>query len=143
MTRLNSISYIKKFLKVTYVVFWSNHSCLSLTLSYSSEGSLALVVFKSLFLSALSAFRALLSSANYSAECSDRVWQPVAKSNGCLAHFFLNLMRAKQPNLTKLHEIAILICSGLLYPTGWPTQPSEDTLNHCIFFQGQRNSLRI
>ncbi len=38
--------------------------------------------------SAFSAFRALLPSANYSAEWSGRVWQTSADSNGCLAHYF-------------------------------------------------------
>ncbi len=98
-----------------------------LTLSYWSEGSPALAVFRPLnclkltipgfphncvpvscgdigFLknprssigleirhqSAFSAFRALLPSANYSAEWSGRVWQPSADSNGLLAHHNLS-----------------------------------------------------
>ncbi len=46
--------------------------------------------------SAFTAFRALLPSANYSAEWSGPVWQPTADIKGHLAHFSLNLKRAKQ-----------------------------------------------
>jgi hypothetical protein len=35
--------------------------------------------------------------------------------------------------------MAIFICSGLLYSTGWAAQPSEEISRH--FFQGQRNPL--
>ncbi len=46
--------------------------------------------------SAFSAFRALLPSANYSAERSSRVRQPSADSNGLLAHHYCQL-RAVTP----------------------------------------------
>ncbi len=47
--------------------------------------------------SGFAAFRALLPSANYSAEWSGRVWQPTSDCNCHLAHFFNNLKRDKQP----------------------------------------------
>jgi hypothetical protein len=47
--------------------------------------------------SAFTAFRALLPSANYSAEWSGRVWQPSADSNGHLAHHYCQ-QRADTPD---------------------------------------------
>jgi hypothetical protein len=59
---------------------------------------------------------------------------------------FLKLEATKQPILfaagsnthpSKLHlkkerQMTILICSGLLYPTGWAAQPSEDISRHFL-----------
>ncbi len=57
-----------------------------------------------------------------------------------------SLQRAPTPdpassNFKKVRQSASTICVGLLYPTGWATQPSED-ISHCCFL-GQRNPLRI
>ncbi len=95
------------------------------------------------------AFRALLPSANYSAEWSGRVWQPAENSNGRLVHFFIwraanshySLQRAPTPdpaslNLKKVRQTAILICSWLLYPTGWAGPISED-LSRRFLFKGR------
>ncbi len=50
--------------------------------------------------SAFAAFRAMLPSANNSAEWSGRVWQPSEDRNGHLAHIYSNLKPTKQPLLS-------------------------------------------
>jgi hypothetical protein len=93
-------------------------------------------------------------SANYSAERSSLVWQPDADSNVCFAHFFTHLKRANShyslqlaplpdaasSNSKKVRKITILICSGLLYPTGWAAQPSKTYYGG--FFFKDRETLR-
>ncbi len=113
------LSWLKMQINTKNLLYCFLHR-FTLTLSYSSEGSLALSVFRHhelktvisyiyldflttsfLFLvvtlalkqnprphSAFTDFRALLPSANYSAEWFGWVWQPAADSNGRLANFF-------------------------------------------------------
>ncbi len=57
--------------------------------------------------SAIAAFRALLLSANYSAEWSGREWQPAAEVVAVWRTFFQ----------FKAHQTAIIVCSGLLHST--------------------------
>jgi hypothetical protein len=68
------------------------------------------------------------------------VWQPAADSNVCFAHLFY-IFEARQTAIIvyswllylmqqvqipkKVRQITILICSGLLYPTGWAAQLSK------------------
>ncbi len=106
--------------------------------------------------SASTVFRAFLPSANYSAEWSAQMWQRIAESNGCLEHFFWNLKCARQPlhyvagfltctsnaassNSKIMREMAILICSRLLWLTGWIAQPTEYISLH--FFKCRKTLL--
>ncbi len=58
--------------------------------------------------SVFTAFRALLPSANYSAEVSGRVWrQPAANTNGRLEHILKFEAR----------KTAIIVCNELPHPT--------------------------
>ncbi len=76
-------------------------------------------------------FRALLPSANKSAECSGKVWQPSADSKGVCALLFKFEAR----------QMAITFFRGLSHPTGLEALPSENI--PLCFFQGLRNPLRI
>ncbi len=80
--------------------------------------------------SAFTAFRALLPSANYSAEWSGRVWQPFAYSIGSFGPLFFYLKGAKpiivssglshptqELNLKKVRQTAITICRRLSHLT--------------------------
>jgi len=98
--------------------------------------------------SAFSAFRALLPSANYSAEWSGWVWQPSADSNfaapeGC--HTQSRKFEFKQNG----RQTAITICRGLTHPTGWAALPSyqgifsrvekpSDDINNCLFLMNKK-----
>ena len=70
--------------------------------------------------SAFSGFRALLSSANYSAEWSGWVWQPSADSNGLLAHHFIQ-QRAVTPDQESLNSNKKGAKLPLVSAEGWHT----------------------
>jgi hypothetical protein len=90
------------------------------------------------------------------------VWQPDEDSNVCFAHFFytfearqtaiivyswllyliqqVHSKKVRQSsNSKKVRQITILICSGLLHPTGWAAQSSK---TYYGFFFKDRETLR-
>ncbi len=105
-------------------------------------------------LSAFSAFRALLPSANYSAEWSGRVWQPSADSNGLFAHHYCQ-QRAVTPYSERLNsnkkgaKLSLLSTEGCHTQMDWQhcplityQKPSDD-INSCLFLMNKKGLKRI